>query len=98
MAGSATHIAVLAVDLYLPLCGSLKTKRRILKGIKDRVRARFNVSVAEIGAKDKWQKSHLGFCMIGDDKSYLNSCLDKILSLIATVDTVEILAHQLDFL
>ena len=98
MSESRAHISVLSVELFLPALQSLKAKRSVLKSIKDRIRSRFNASVAEIGYLDKWQKSVLGICMIGNDRSYLNSCLDGVLALIGSVHNVEILGQQIEFL
>ncbi|MBL8222124.1 MAG: DUF503 domain-containing protein, partial [Bryobacterales bacterium] len=50
-------IGVLTLELHLPDSHSLKDKRSVVKGLKDRLRHRFNVSVAEIGGHDTWQRS-----------------------------------------
>ena len=43
-----TTLGMMHIDLHVPQAGSLKDKRRIVKGFKDRVASRFNVSVAEV--------------------------------------------------
>jgi uncharacterized protein len=48
-------IAVLTLDLFVEDSHSLKDKRSVVKGLKDRLRHRFNVSVAEIAGQDTWQ-------------------------------------------
>ncbi|NIV98638.1 DUF503 family protein, partial [Candidatus Saccharibacteria bacterium] len=50
-------IAVLKVDLYLHGAASLKDKRTIVRGIKDRLNKKFNISLAEIDFQDKWQRA-----------------------------------------
>ena len=93
----AFHLAALFVEIHIPDSGSLKSKRKVLKSIKDRVRSRFNVSVAEMDYHDKWQRSLLGFAMIGNDKNYLESSLRQISSLLQGIDSVEMLREQIDY-
>lgn len=92
------QIATLVTDLHIPASNSLKSKRRVLKSLKDRIRSQFNVSVSEIGAYDKWQRSVFGVCVIGNERPYLDGTLQRILSLIDTVDAVEIIDHQIEFI
>ena len=75
------HILLIKINLHIPLAHSLKEKRREIKSLKDRLSSRFNASVAEVEALDKWQQAVLGVCMISNDKSYL----DKQYSLIETI-------------
>lgn len=98
MADDTAHIGVLSVELYLPMSGSLKTKRRVVKSLKDRIRGAFNVSVAEIAQTDKWQRSVVGICAIGNDRRYLDGSLQRILSLIHTVHDLEIIKHEIEFI
>ncbi len=91
------HVGVLYVDLFIPEAQSLKEKRWVLKSIKARIRGKFNLSVAEIGGMDKWQKSILGFCVIGNDRRYINGTLDSLLLFLESVTQVQILNHQMEF-
>ena len=75
------HILLIKINLHIPNAHSLKEKRREIKSLKDRLSSRFNASVAEIEALDKWQQAVLGVCIISNDKSYL----DKQYSLIETM-------------
>jgi uncharacterized protein YlxP (DUF503 family) len=92
------HVGALAVTLHLPEPNSLKEKRRIIKSIKDRVSAKFNASVSEIGEHDKWQAAVLGFSIISNDKNLIASQFDDILSLIDSVSGVRITAQQIEYL
>lgn len=75
-------VGTLRITLYLPGVGSLKEKRRIVKGLKDRLHARFNVSVAESDHLDLWQKAELGVAVVGNETPHLHSVLDHVLSTI----------------
>ncbi len=75
-------IGVLEIHLYIPEAHSLKEKRAVVKKIVERVKNRFNVSVAEIGDLDKWQSSVLGVATIGNSKDIVDSRLEKVVRFI----------------
>ncbi len=91
------HFGLLTVDLFIPSAQSLKNKRQVIKSIKDKIRNRFNVSVAEMDRQDKWQTATLGFCMLGCDRRYINGSLEKILALVRSHYAAEISDHQIEF-
>lgn len=71
-------VGILRLTLYLPAPGSLKSKRHLLRSAIDRVKARFNVSVAEVAENDLWQKSVVGVAAVGNDRAFVNETLDKV--------------------
>ena len=71
-------VAVLEIALSIPHSTSLKDKRRVLKSVKDRVRSRFNVSIAEIGDQDLWQSARLGIAVVSGDSAYANGVISKV--------------------
>jgi uncharacterized protein len=98
MSHENASIGALAVNLHIPASQSLKSKRRVIKSIKDRVRSRFNVSVSEIGELEKWQSATLGFCMISNDRAHIQSNFEAILALVESVGEIRMLNHQLEFI
>ena len=91
-------IGSLQVELYLPGCGSLKEKRMILKGLKERIRNQLNVSVAEVDYLDKWQRSVLGFVSVANDTKRVNEVLENTVSLIERDVRVQILDQLTEIL
>jgi uncharacterized protein YlxP (DUF503 family) len=83
-------VGICCLDLRISDNNSLKGKRRILKRIIERVKHKFNVSIAEVGNHDLWQSSKIGFCMVGNDKRFINSALDKIIYFIEEINIAEI--------
>jgi uncharacterized protein YlxP (DUF503 family) len=69
---------------------SLKGKRQVLKSITERVKNRFNVSVAEVGSHDVWQRAEIGVCAMGNDRAFINSVLDKVIDFIEDLHLAEI--------
>lgn len=78
-------VGVLRLVLHLPEPGSLKSKRHLVRSAIDRVKARYNVSIAEVGDNDLWQRSVLGVTAVGNDHSFVNETLDKVADFVAAM-------------
>ena len=70
------------VELHLPDVGSLKGKRHVLKGLKERVRARYEVAVAELDHHDLWQRATLGLACISNDARHAGAVVSKAMDFI----------------
>lgn len=79
---SAARVALGMVELHLPDVGSLKDKRRVLKGLKEKVRARFEVSVAEVDHQDVWQRATLAVAYVSADARHANTVISKAMDFI----------------
>lgn len=65
-------------QLSLPGCGSLKEKRTVVRSLKDRLRHRFNISVAETDHQDVWTRAELSVAIVATDGRFAESVLDKV--------------------
>jgi uncharacterized protein YlxP (DUF503 family) len=74
-------IGCLTLEIHLPESRSLKDKRQVIRSLKDRLRHRFNVSVAELDGQDTWQRSVIGIVAISADGAYLEQSLRAALEL-----------------
>jgi uncharacterized protein YlxP (DUF503 family) len=82
-------VGVLQVDLSIPGADSLKSKRMVLRSLKDRIRREFNVSIAEVADNDQWQSASLAIAVVSNDKRFANQVLSKVVDFIeATRDSV----------
>ena len=90
MSDPAFSISLLTIELMIPWARSLKDKRSAVRGLKDRLRARFNASVAEVGYQDKWQRAVIAVCIIGSDKRQLESNMSKIRQLCEEAQDIQI--------
>jgi uncharacterized protein YlxP (DUF503 family) len=70
-------VGVTGWDIQLFGPQSLKEKRRVVKGLKERLRTRFNVSVAETDHHDLWQRAEITACVVATDRRRAESVLDK---------------------
>ncbi|MGD2271007.1 MAG: DUF503 domain-containing protein [Desulfobacterales bacterium] len=84
------------ITLRLHGCRSLKGKRRIVKAIINQLRNNFNASVAEVGSNDVYQKSEIGFSLVGNDKKMLNSKIDKIFNMADAMGLAEIVDLEME--
>jgi len=91
-------IGICQLDLLIRETHSLKGKRRIVKQIIGRVKNKFNVSIAEVGDQDLWQRSQIGFCLVGNDKRFINSSLDKVVDFIEAINSAEITNADIEIL
>jgi uncharacterized protein len=89
-------VGVLRLVLFLPAPGSLKSKRHLIRSAIDRIRARFNVSIAEVAENDLWQRSVLGVTAVGNDHAFVNEVLDKVAGLVASMHGGQILVTGRD--
>ena len=75
-------IGALEVNLLIGGAQSLKDKRMVLRSLKDRIRQKFNVSVAEVEDNDKWQSGVLGIVTVSNDKAHANEVLSKVVNFV----------------
>jgi len=92
------HIGVLQLELTIADAMSLKDKRRVIKSIKDRIAARNNVSIAEVGALDQHRRSILGVAMVANDARYVEGALSKLVDFVRKNPNVELEDYQIDML
>lgn len=91
-------VGVLEMDLYLPSCNSLKEKRYVMKSLKDKMKSRFNISVAETDSQDLWQRSTLVVAVIATSGSRANSLLSKVVKFVEEDRRLQLLDYRLKFL
>jgi len=76
------HIGVCRLKFRLPENGSLKGKRQVLKSVTERVKNRYNVSIAEVGDNDSWQLISLGITCVSNSSPHANEVLSKVVNFI----------------
>jgi len=71
-------IGVLTLELQLSDAHSLKDKRHTVKSLKDRLRSKFNVAVAEIAYQDLWQRSLISAVTVSPDRARAEQVLQSV--------------------
>lgn len=77
---SMMHVGIVKLELYFPYFHSLKDKRQALRKIKDKLFAKYKISVHEVMHHDKWQRTQLGFAVVSNDGVNVHSVIDHMLS------------------
>ncbi|UCC73113.1 MAG: DUF503 domain-containing protein [Gemmatimonadota bacterium] len=83
-------VSVIAWELHLNGCTSLKQKRAILRSLKDRLRGRHNVAVAETDHQDTWQRAELCAATVSTDRRRAEEVLSRADALVASEPRVRI--------
>ena len=84
------HVGCCSIKFYLHGNQSLKGKRQVVRTIKDRLKNKFNASVAEIGDQDIWQTLHMGIVAVNSDPKYLEGQMNKVVNVIEKMHLAEI--------
>ncbi len=93
------NIGVCKVRLRLPENESLKGKRQILKSITERVKNRYNVSIAEVDDQELWQLVTLGITCVSTSAQHANQVLSKVVDFIEKSRfDVELLDYEIEIL
>ena len=61
---------------------SLKQKRKIITSMTQRLKNKFNISIAETGLNDDLAWSEIGFSITGNDRQKINSVTDRIIEML----------------
>ena len=89
-------VGTLKIILHLHDNRSLKGKRKVVRSMVDKVKHKFNVSIAEVGSNDKWQRIELGVSAIGNDRRHIDSSLNNILDYMDTLYLAEIVDSSVE--
>jgi uncharacterized protein len=89
-------VGVLRLSLLIRGARSLKEKRYALRRIVDRVRARYNVSIAEVGDNDIWQRALVGVTAVANDRSFVNEVLDKVVRDVEMLGVADLVGREME--
>jgi hypothetical protein len=84
------------VDLRIPGCRSLKEKRQIVKALKDSIRRKYNISIAELEHQDTWQRALIGIAAISSNARFANQVLSKVVNVIEANGSVQLIDYKLE--
>ncbi len=90
-------VGALTLEIHLPYAHSLKEKRAVLLKIKGRLRARFNVAVAELDGQDSWQTSTLGVVSVSNSRPLLESVFEQVLAESERILGDDVTSYSMDF-
>jgi uncharacterized protein YlxP (DUF503 family) len=92
------HVALGLVELHFGEVDSLKGKRHALKGMKEKVKHRFNVSVAEVDHEDLWQRATLAVACVSNDGRLANEVVSKAVNFIEALSDGNVIDVRVEML
>jgi uncharacterized protein YlxP (DUF503 family) len=90
------HTGTLRVRLLVRQSRSLKDKRQVVQSIKERLRNAFNVSVAEVDARDHRQLAVLGLAMVGSEVAPIKGAFEEIVAALRAHPVAELIDHEVE--
>lgn len=90
-------VGVLTIELVIYSSSSLKEKRFVVKSIKDKLRNKFNIAIAEVDFLDKWQRAKLGIVTVGNDYTHVENSIQKVFQYLDNWNEFEIISHSFDY-
>lgn len=91
-------IGLLTLEVHLPEAHSLKDKRQVLRSLKDRLRSKFNVAVAELEHQDLWQRFTVGIVTVADQPGFVEHALQQVLEEAERHLGRDLVEHQIELL
>jgi uncharacterized protein len=92
------RIAAALIELSLPETETIKDRRRVARSIKDRIRQRFNVSVAEVADQDERHSVCIGCVMVGIDPRHLREGMEKVVRYVESLGLAEVVSDDVTVL
>ncbi len=90
-------VGLLTLEIQFPYAHSLKEKRALVQKLRDRLRSRFNVAVAEMDHQDVWQRATVSAVSVSSSQPVLESSLRKILEEAESILGQEVANYTLEF-
>ncbi len=91
-------IGLLTLEIHIPDARSLKDKRQVLRSLKDRLRAHYNVAVAELDHQETWQRAQIGVVSLSNDTAHLEQSLREVLDESERMLGRDLVSHDLEML
>ena len=91
------HVAIVQLELHIPTSRSLKEKRAVLRPIVEGLRHRFQISVAEVGYQDKWQRALIGMAVVSDSYGHAVEVVDNVERWVWSKPEVEVCSFTTDW-
>jgi uncharacterized protein YlxP (DUF503 family) len=94
-------VGICRITLLVPESHSLKERRMVLRRIKDRVRNKFNVAIAEVSEgdyADSWQSAQLGFAVVSNEKGFTQAMVQKVLDFVDALGVAKLTDDEQDYI
>lgn len=90
------YVGIGSFTLLLYEGASLKEKRMVVKSLIQKIGSRYNVSIAEVGEHDKWQRSEIGFSCVSNERKHIEKMMQEIIRFAESDGRGEIMDIQIE--
>jgi hypothetical protein len=87
-------VGIVRIELHIPGASSLKEKRSVIHGLKERIRQRAQASVAEVDHQDLWQRAALGVAVVSGESGQVEERLQVVRNLVYEAPGAQVLDWQ----
>ena len=87
-------VGIVRIELHLPGATSLKSKRSVVQGLKERIRQRARAAVAEVDHQDLWQRAALGVAVVSGEAGQVSELLQTVRNLVESTYDAQLLDWQ----
>jgi uncharacterized protein len=91
-------VGICVINLHIPDSRSLKSKRSVVKSLKDRIKNQYPVSIAEIPDNDLWQRVDLALAQINGSSAIISKTFESIIQFIESNYSVSIVDFNIEML
>ena len=85
------QVAICQIEFRLFETHSLKDKRSVVRSLKDRIKQKFNVSIAEVAQNDDHRSGCFGIAIVSNDRRHLERVFTNIVNLVSADGRIEII-------
>ena len=71
-------VGVMQIEVHVPGAQSLKDKRSVVKSLRDQLRGRFNIAVAELSPNEKWQRATVGISALAEERAAVEGLFRQV--------------------
>lgn len=89
-------VCVSRVTLDIPAAGSVKARRQVLRRVTDRVKAKFNVAVAEVESDDLANRAVVALAVVGNERRHVNEMMEKIIQFVDDLYVAPVSSKELE--
>ncbi|MGO9641662.1 MAG: DUF503 domain-containing protein [Candidatus Acidiferrales bacterium] len=91
-------VGLLTLEIQILDAHSLKDKRQVLRSLKDRLRGRFNIAIAELDGQDSWQRATIGIVSVSNNAAHLEQSLRTVFEESERMLGRDLVNHELEIL
>ena len=89
-------VGVLQIQVSVFDAMTLKDKRRVIKSLKDRIRNKFNVSIAEVDYNDSIRTSLLGVALVANERRFVDSVLSSVVDFVRKIPQLSLIDYSIE--